>query len=54
MFHGEVQTITGPEADRIRAELADVIRDLLLWAAGQDHGGGAARDGGAAEEGEAA
>jgi len=35
VFHGEVQTISGPEADRIRAELADVIRDLLLWAAGE-------------------
>ncbi|MBL7489560.1 hypothetical protein I6A62_16040 [Frankia sp. AgW1.1] len=53
MFHGEVETITGPEADRIRAELADVIRDLLLWAAGQD-GGNPAQDGGAVEEGEAA
>ena len=38
VFHGEVQTISGPEADRIRAELADVIRDLLLWAAGEASG----------------
>jgi hypothetical protein len=38
VFHGEVRTISGPEADRIRAELADVIRDLLLWAAGEAAG----------------
>ncbi|WP_261554298.1 hypothetical protein [Frankia tisae] len=40
VFHGEVQTISGPEADRIRAELAAVIRDLLLWAAGEGTGNG--------------
>ena len=40
VFHGEVETISGPEADRIRAELADVIRDLLLWAAGEGAGDG--------------
>ncbi len=45
VFYGEVQTISGPEADRIRAELADVIRDLLRWAAG-----GGAADGGAQDE----
>ncbi len=38
VFHGEVETISGPEADRIRAELADVIRDLLLWAADEATG----------------
>jgi hypothetical protein len=38
VFHGEVHTISRPEADRIRAELADVIRDLLLWAAGEAAG----------------
>ncbi|ADP78991.1 hypothetical protein [Pseudofrankia inefficax] len=53
VFHGEVETITGPEADRIRAELADVLRDLLLWAAGHDDGG-TAQDGGPVQEGEAA
>ncbi|ORT54680.1 hypothetical protein KBI5_04230 [Frankia sp. KB5] len=49
VFHGEVETISGPEADRIRAELADVIRDLLLWAAGEatDDASG---DGGLEEE----
>jgi len=45
VFYGEVQTISGPEADRIRAELADVIRDLLRWAAGEG-----AADGGALGE----
>jgi hypothetical protein len=45
VFYGEVQTISGPEADRIRAELADVIRDLLRWA-----GGEGAADGGALDE----
>jgi len=34
VFHGEEETISGREADWIRAELADVIRDLLLWASG--------------------
>ncbi|OFB43232.1 hypothetical protein E0F15_13435 [Frankia sp. B2] len=49
VFHGEVETISGPEADRIRAELADVIRDLLLWAAGEASDG-AIGDGGLEEE----
>jgi hypothetical protein len=38
VFHGEVHTISGSEADRIRAELADIIRDLLRWAAGEGAG----------------
>jgi hypothetical protein len=35
VFHGEVQTISGPEADRIWANLVAVTRDLLIWSAGE-------------------
>lgn len=38
VFHGEVETISGPGAARLRAELVDAIRDLLLWAAGEATG----------------
>jgi hypothetical protein len=34
VFHRQVETISGREAERIRGELADVIRDLLLWVSG--------------------
>ncbi|MCM3882210.1 MULTISPECIES: hypothetical protein [Frankiaceae] len=38
VFHGEVETISGPGAARLRAELVGAIRDLLLWDAGEATG----------------
>jgi hypothetical protein len=34
-FTGQVEYVGGAEGDRMRAQLADVIRDLLEWAANQ-------------------
>jgi hypothetical protein len=34
-FTGQVEYVGGAEGDRMRAQLADVIRQLLEWAAGQ-------------------
>jgi hypothetical protein len=47
-YSGQVNHIHGAEAERLRGELADVIRDLLVWAA-QQHTGDQST-----EEGEAA
>ncbi|KPM55467.1 hypothetical protein ACG83_09030 [Frankia sp. R43] len=38
VFHGEVETISGPGAARLRAEFVGAIRDLLLWDAGEATG----------------
>ncbi|GAB4588988.1 hypothetical protein [Nocardia sp. IFM 10818] len=38
-FSGRIVNIHGPEADRLRDELADIIRELLEWAAGERDGG---------------
>ncbi|CUU56485.1 hypothetical protein Ga0074812_10812 [Parafrankia irregularis] len=35
VFHGEAQTISGPEAEWTWANLAAVTRDLLVWSAGE-------------------
>jgi hypothetical protein len=35
LFTGQVEYVGGSEGDRMRAQLADVIRELLEWAAGQ-------------------
>lgn len=31
-FHRQVKQVTGTEAQRLSAELATVVRDLLVWA----------------------
>ena len=38
-YSGQVNHIHGAEAERLRGELADVIRDLLDWAVQQQHTG---------------
>lgn len=47
-FSGRVIDIHGSAADRLRDELADVIRELLEWAAGEQYGGQFLEDGEAA------
>jgi len=47
-YSGHVNHIYGTEAERVRGELADVIRDLLDWAAQQQSGDHSTEDGEAA------
>ncbi|WP_157556617.1 hypothetical protein [Nocardia acidivorans] len=47
-FSGRVKSVHGSEADRLRDELADIIRELLEWAAAEHDGGQFLEDGEAA------
>lgn len=47
-YSGHVNHVHGAEAERLRSELADVIRDLLDWAAQQQTGDHSTEDGEAA------
>jgi hypothetical protein len=47
-YSGHVNHIRGAEAERLRGQLADVIRDLLDWVAGQPTGDQSTEDGEAA------
>lgn len=47
-YSGHVNHIHGAEAERLRRELADVIRDLLDWAARRSTGDQSTEDGEAA------
>ncbi|MGI8310052.1 hypothetical protein [Saccharopolyspora hattusasensis] len=37
-FTGHITRVGGPDGEQLRAELADVIGDLLCWARTQQHG----------------
>ena len=47
-FSGRVRSIRGSEADRLRDELADIVRELLEWAAAEQDVGQFLEDGEAA------